>query len=125
MSYISFDKFGRSELNYNVSGKDRNYNVSGKDRLQDKTMTEIKSSLMTITEQGQLLHNKIKFIQKNLNDFKKEMNFNEVKELREAIISLMESAEASLKTFDMSSNNLQLEYNNHGRFLIKPTIRIR
>ena len=44
--------------------------------------------------------------------------------MREANISLSESAEASLKVFDMSLKNLQSEYNNFVDISVKATIQI-
>ena len=92
MSCISFNNFGESE---------RYYNVSGKVKLQDKSMTEFKLNLTTLAELIKIIQSKINFIEKNSTDFKKEINSNEIKELREASSSLNKNVESSLKALDV------------------------
>ena len=60
MSCIRFDNFFRSELFYNVSGKDR---------IKDATMTELKSNLTAQTEQTKFFQSKMNFIEKNYIEF--------------------------------------------------------
>ena len=114
MSYIRYDKFGRSEFFSNISGEDK---------LRDKKMTDSKLNITAITEQTKLLRSKIRFIEK-FTDFQKEINLNEIKDLRETNNSLSESVEAALKGFDISLNNLQLEFNSLFDNSVEATIQI-
>ena len=59
-------------------------------------MAHSKSNLTTITKQARSSQILKKLIEKNLFDFRREINLNETKELTEA----NDSVEASLKVFD-------------------------
>ena len=52
------------------------------------------------------------------------MNVNEIKQLKEANDSLSESVKASLKTFKMSWNDLQNEYNILRDTSVKTTLQL-
>ena len=76
MSYSRYDKFGRSELYYNVSGKNN---------LQDKILMKsivgyainlhnLKKILTTKTEQKRGIQNKVKIIEKTLEISKRKKN---------------------------------------------------
>ena len=102
MSSIIYNKFGRSELVY----------VSGKENLLHKNFALIQVNLSTENEQIKNFSFKKTSLKINFFAFKKEMNKNENKELREGFNSLSESVEASLKEFETSLITLQLEYIN-------------
>ena len=53
----------------------------------------------------------------------KRNKFKEIKELRKANISMNESVETSLKAFDRSLKNLQLEYKKFRDNSVKPRIQ--
>ena len=74
MSYIAYDKSGRSELDYDVSGKHK---------LQDENKTELKSNLTIVNDQTKLLRSKINFIENNFN-YSKETILNTIEEMRKA-----------------------------------------
>ena len=104
MSYVSYEKFVRSEFYYNVSGikKFLHKSFDEVNRSLHEFMTVLKLNLTKVTEQSELLQSGIIFIEKNDNDFEKQINLNEIKELREVDFSLHESVYSSLKAFDIS-----------------------
>ena len=94
--FESYDKFGRSELSINVSGK----------KLQDKINDKVNNSLHdhltefeTTIEQIKETKSRKNFGEKNSDDFFKKVNLSE--ELREANKPLNQRTEASIKTFDI------------------------
>ena len=93
MAYISYDKFGRSELYHNTSGKDK---------LQNKISDKFNLPLHDLTEHLKETQNKINFTEKE------EINLNEIEKLKNA----NDIVETFLKAIVLSSTVLQLEYNN-------------
>ena len=73
MSFSSYDKFGRSEFFYSVSERYK---------LQHKNTTEIKSNLTTKKQQRKLLQSEMSYIKENFNNFQKEINLEEIKDMR-------------------------------------------
>ena len=84
MSSIRFDKTGRSELFYSVSGKAE---------LQNKRMTEITSKKNKNNYAQRTFQSKAFFEKSNFNGYEEEINLNEMKELKETNIPLKESIE--------------------------------
>ena len=104
MSYISLDKFGRGELFYNVSGKDK-LQVKNIDKVNELSkQLEEPSAEQTVRFANTI--SRMIFTEKNVNDFQ-EIKLAESKELREANLSLNESVESSLEAFYISLLNLQ------------------
>ena len=64
------------------------------------------------------------FIEKNFNDFSKELRIIQIEELREANNSLSESVQAPSKAFDMPLTILKLEHNNFLDFSINAKIQV-
>ena len=95
MSNVSYNKFGRGNLYYDVSGKVK---------LLDRNIKEVKLKLTTKTGQSKFLRGKSNFSKQTFIGSK-----TEIKELREANNSLNESVEASSKLFDRLLKSLELE----------------
>ena len=105
MSYISLDKFGRGELFYNVSGKDK-LQVKNIDKVNELSkQLEEPSAEQTVRFANTI--SRMIFTEKNFHDFQEEIKLAESKELREANHSLYESVQSSSEAFYMSLNNLQ------------------
>ena len=77
MNCIKYDNFGWSEHYYNLSGKNSSH---------EKSMTELRLILTTVTEQTKLVQSKTNFMKNNLNDFKKEKQFYQIRNYKNLIV---------------------------------------
>ena len=99
MNYIDRDNSGRIESCFNVFGEQK---------LQDENMTELRLIFTAMRRQMKLTQNKITSVEINCEDFKNEIILVGNKEIKEANISVNESAEVVSKAFDVSFKNSQL-----------------
>ena len=68
-------------------------------------MTQLELNLTTITEQIKKLQSTIKIIENKINDLKEQIKLKEIKQAREANISLSDVVKQSLGAFDFSCEN--------------------
>ena len=61
LSYISYDKFGKSKIYFDATGK----------KTQDKETTELNLKITTRAEQFKYSQSKTKYIEQNFKDFNK------------------------------------------------------
>ena len=67
MSFISYGNFGRVELYYHVSGKDK---------LQHENIDKVNNSLRNLSKQLEGTNRRINILERNFKDVRKEINFD-------------------------------------------------
>ena len=72
-----------------------------KKKLHHKNIDKVNRSLRGSTQQLKARNSEIIFFEKNLKDFKTEINMEEIKHLRVASCSLRKGIEQSLKALDI------------------------